>query len=294
MRSSKPLLLVIASAFESLAEYNEFGNRPHATVLTESQRNRLRQLSGVRMSKKHSFASILAITAAKNCLAKASLSPSRLGVIAACGPVHLQVAFEMTRQILSEGSDYLDPLLFPHSIPSAVPTSVAAACRASAFAIGIGDNCEAFFEGIEQATRFIAADYADAVLVVATNDSQGLVKSAVWATRGKQAVDAGVCALVTKHEPWCDSLELVQCLQEKMSDYRCKPTISNSACSFDETEFNDQNDPCAATAAVRLHQVAMKKSVVDSWGYLQPFSINMRTATRQFQMILNWRIEDMP
>lgn len=285
MNPSKPLQVVLSTALSCLHESDDITMYPSAYVLTEDQRDRLRQVSGVRMSKKLSFASILAITAAKLCCAHTSVSPDRLGVIASGGPTHLQVAFDLTRAIISEGSEFLDPLRFPHSIPSAVPTSVAAACNAKAFAFGLGDGHEAFFEGIEQAGRLIAANYADSVLVVAANDSGDLVQAAVRATRRKDAVDAGICALVTGQNVECPSLELIQCARVAVLESHVKPL--QSGCDSDEYGMGNNIDACAATGAIVMLRAAMdaSKSVESP----QPFRVGLRSKSRKYEVVLRWR-----
>ena len=96
------------------------------------------------------------------------------------------------------GRGGVEPLKFPHSIASATATSIAAACNARAFALGLGHDRGAFFDAIEHSARLIRAGFADSVLAVAAHDSMGVVTTAMQRGMNVSSGDAGVCMLLTR------------------------------------------------------------------------------------------------
>lgn len=172
-------------------------------------RDHLIKSAGVPMARRHSFASILAIAAARNCLRAQDLGDARIGVIATGGSNHLDVAWTLTKGIIDEGSEFIDPLGFPHSIPSSIAASVALACKATAFAIGVGHSSRAFFEALLHSSRLIKAECADAVLVVAVHHSSPVTAAAARHGFGCDSVGSAMCALLTPTATTVPALDLL-------------------------------------------------------------------------------------
>lgn len=120
----------------------------------------------------------------------------RIGVIVASAPLHVPVAWDFGRRQLAEGAHLIDPIKFPHSIPSSVAVSVASAFECHAFALADGSGAHAFFQALLRAISFMTADHCDAVLVCAACDS-AYPNNEASASIGLELVDFVACFLLS-------------------------------------------------------------------------------------------------
>ncbi len=183
---------------------------PFITGSTDVDRDQVIRVAGVPMARRHSYASLMAIAAARNCLKAQDLGNARIGVIATGGSNHLDVAWTLTKGIVEEGSEFIDPVSFPHSIPSSIAASVALACKATAFALGLGHSSYAFFDAVAHSVRMIKAGCADAVLVIAVHHTSPVVAEAARNGFGCDSGESAVCALLTPAAVSVPALELLK------------------------------------------------------------------------------------
>src|SRR6266566_7126756 len=121
----KPLSLALADGLADLGG--------GVIRLADAQRAGIVSRAKLRHVKYHSTASSLGALAARKALraynppGSPPITDPRLGVLAAGGVSHLAIQWQATHTIAASGPDMLSPLLFPHTIPSAMPCAVAAA-----------------------------------------------------------------------------------------------------------------------------------------------------------------------
>ncbi len=177
--------------------------------LSNAQTEWLRGALKVQYSRKITRSSLLAIAAARKCLAKQDVDASRLGVITTGGPLHLWNSWDLTATILAGEADLLDPLRFPHSIVSSIPCTVAAALQAKCFAIAIGHNASAFCDAIVNAVRLLNANCADSIVVVAVNDADAVIDNVVQHGGGGCSCSGAVSYLLTTKNVSTQHLDLI-------------------------------------------------------------------------------------
>lgn len=182
--------------FLTLVDAFEPGGRPfllsELRQLSPEERRSIRATSGVRHAAAHSFMEIAAAACCRRLLDVMTVNPGRVGVVSTAGSVQLPVAWALTRGLLEDGIELLNPLPFPHSIPSSLPTTVAAHCQVTAFALAMGHDQLAFGEVLEASMQLLRAGMADAVLIIAAWDSDAPLDRAACAA-GERTLLADVC-----------------------------------------------------------------------------------------------------
>ncbi|WP_417745643.1 hypothetical protein [Rosistilla oblonga] len=255
-------------------------------------RDVLIRTAGVPMARRHSYASLMAIAAARNCLKDQDLGNARIGVIATGGSNHLDVAWTLTKGIIDEGSEFIDPLSFPHSIPSSIAASVAIACKATAFALGIGHSSHAFFEAMAHSTRMINAGFADAALIVAVHHSSPVVVTAAQKGFGRNSRESSMCALLTPATVSVPSLKLMK-VQLSHGARIASPTVCDNLPT--DRVFTEENlgyskvdSAFAATGGNLLLKAAYEMSLRRGDMRQLPFAVTLGGNQRS-SLLVSWK-----
>ncbi|QSQ25916.1 hypothetical protein JY651_13710 [Pyxidicoccus parkwayensis] len=164
--------------------FREEADPRFTTRLDADARAELARRSGLKHAKHNNLAAALGLTSAQNALSGSTGSPEGLGVLCTGGPHNVEVAGRFTEQALKRGVQFVNPQLFPATLVSVVPTAVAMAVSARAFALALGHDELAFFEVLHRALQLVRSGFAERVLTLAVFDSAPL--------GGLEARDRGV------------------------------------------------------------------------------------------------------
>lgn len=165
--------------------------------LSEEQRQIVKIQSGQRHATFHAGACAFSALGFKRWNQTRSYNAEQVGVITTGGPVQLEVAWQFLARGLSLGHDAVNPLAFPNTIVSGVPTSLAASVQAKAFAFAVGYDVHAFFSALRRAKTMLDAGYCDAVLIVAALEANPTIQNVARAAGLNRPVgDAAVCGVV--------------------------------------------------------------------------------------------------
>jgi hypothetical protein len=113
--------------------------------------------------------------------------------------------------LVTEGVGLLNPLFFPNTLPSAVPCTIAAECRAKAFAFAVGYSPHSFFEALMTAVQLIKTRHAGSVLIAAVFDAGPVNRRAVAGVNPSLSLgDVSICCLVSTSKPRCGQSGMVR------------------------------------------------------------------------------------
>jgi hypothetical protein len=94
----------------------------------------------------------------------------RLGILTAGGPQHVGPGWRFLERSWDAGPSMVNPLAFPATLASSIPTALAAAIGARAFALTIGHDDLAVLQALDRACALIRSSHADDVFVVVGSD----------------------------------------------------------------------------------------------------------------------------
>ena len=101
--------------------------------------------------------------------ARAALAPGDddIGILALNGPWNIWASFDTDQRARDAGARFINPMRFPATLISHVPTRVAQELHATRFAFAVGHDDAAFLDAILLAARLVSAGHARTVLVLA-------------------------------------------------------------------------------------------------------------------------------
>ena len=153
-------------------------NKKLVAQLSHEQRLDIVRSSGLRHGRYHNFAATLAAVASKSLFVDVEATveatqpvSGNMGVISVGGPLNVNVNWDFVKRGLSAGPRLTNPLSFPHTLVSSVPTSIAHSVKAHSFALALGHDHLAFFDVLIKASQFIRFGFAKQVLTLAVFDS---------------------------------------------------------------------------------------------------------------------------
>lgn len=112
--------------------------------------------------------------AARKVLGNAGVPPERLGVISCGGSFHSQHCLSFLDRAVKGAPELVNPLDFPHTLVSALPTTIAEALQAKAFAFTLGDDEFAIFDILAAAADLMAIGAADCIIGVLCSAGNGI------------------------------------------------------------------------------------------------------------------------
>ncbi len=131
--------------------------------------------------------------------ARAALAPGddAVGILALNGPWNIWASFDTDQRAREAGARFINPMRFPATLVSHVPTRVAQELHATRFAYAVGHDDAAFLDAILLAARLVAAGHARIVLVLAVcHGDAPLARIAQRAGWPAPPLDVALCARV--------------------------------------------------------------------------------------------------
>jgi hypothetical protein len=164
-----------------------------------------RRQSGIPRPSSASRSSIAAAILCNRLIVEASWGDKRLGIVTASTTAAASTAVSFESRGLSEGWNSVDPLLLPHTLPSAMSTQVAIAICANAFAFSFESGLLGVFHAIEYAKCALLRGDADVVLVLIAEELTQVQRAAhsIVGTESSLAEFAGVFAISREANSCC-------------------------------------------------------------------------------------------
>lgn len=151
--------------------------------LSPTHRETIRELSGVPRARHASFASCLGAAAVRGLLQQTPADLDDLAIIVVGWRHHIPVSWGFTERALTYGAGLVNPVQFPHILPSAVSTTIAAVVGSHGPALGVELALPAFRGGVDLARRLIAAGICQSAVIVGVSDASVFSE---WAQTGSQ------------------------------------------------------------------------------------------------------------
>ncbi|MER8512915.1 hypothetical protein NKH47_08175 [Mesorhizobium sp. M1060] len=167
---------------------------PAGVALLDSDgRVKLASSVAVKHARHRDYAAVLAKLASRRALRPGD---GRLGIISTGGPIAVARSIAFAVEALERGPRFVNPLGFPATLPSDLPTGLAADLGAHQFAFVAGWNRLAFLDAIITGHRFLALGLADVVLVIAATSGAGLEAIASQALLPRPLLDVSLAARI--------------------------------------------------------------------------------------------------
>lgn len=160
--------------------------------LDAAGRGELVAQAGVRHAAHHDLSVAYAVLAAREAAVQGE---EPLGLLVNNGPWNLFGSMDLDQRAREAGARFINPLRFPATLTSHVPTKVAAELHITGFAYAAGYDGAAFLDGIRLGARLMAAGHARTVLVVAVCHGDALLsRIATHARMPAPLLDVALCA----------------------------------------------------------------------------------------------------
>lgn len=166
---------------------------PGVALLDSEARVQLASTVSVKHARHRDYATILAKLASQRAIRPGD---GRLGIIATGGPIAVARSIAFAAEALERGPRFVNPLGFPATLSSDLPTGLAADLGAHQFAIVAGWNRLAFLDAIKLGHRYLSLGLAEVVLVVAATSSAGLETVASQALLPRPLLDVSLVARI--------------------------------------------------------------------------------------------------
>ena len=163
---------------------------------TPKERLDLARQAGVKRPRRCTSVTGPAAWAARTVLGNARVDPERLGIIACGGNFHAQHCLSFLDRALQGSPELVNPLDFPHTLVSALPTTIAEALQARGFAFTLGDDEFAVLDILATAADLMAVGAADCVIGVFCCAGDGIAGLAHEA--GLLQARPGDCAIAVR------------------------------------------------------------------------------------------------
>lgn len=159
----------------------------------------VQRASGVRHARHAAFAVAAGALVARLVVEHEALDPSEAAVIATGGIEHLDVCWAFTQRALELGARMLNPLAFPHTLPSAHAVGIAARLGAHGPALAVGHDELAFGSAVRTASLLVGGGAVPNALVVSVcHASSLLMRRHAVVPLPTAPADFAICALVTR------------------------------------------------------------------------------------------------
>ena len=140
--------------------------------LSPTHRETIRELSGVPRARHASFASCLGAAAVRGLLQQQTPADlDDLAIIVVGWRHHILASWGFTERALTYGAGLVNPVQFPHILPSAVSTTIAAVVGSHGPALGVDLEFPAFRGGLDLAKQLIAAGICQSAVIVGVSDA---------------------------------------------------------------------------------------------------------------------------
>ena len=136
--------------------------------LDEAAHKLIVQNSHIRHAKYASFTANAGSLVTSLALTKVNTNNRRLAVIVVGGTSHYDVNWDFSQRALHAGSNLINPLAFPNTLPSAAAVSIASTIGAHGPALTIGDGEVAFADALHVSKLLIRHNNIDLVIIVST------------------------------------------------------------------------------------------------------------------------------
>ncbi|TGQ28191.1 MULTISPECIES: hypothetical protein [unclassified Mesorhizobium] len=163
------------------------------SLLAADVRSVLVRTAEVRHARHRDFSTALANLATKRALLP---EDQRIGIICIGGPVAVAPSLAFAQQALDRGPRFVNPIGFPPTLISDVPTQLAALIGAHQFALTVGWNRLAFLEAIKVADLYRRLGLAELVVVVAAMSGAGLGPITAGTCLERSVLDISLAARV--------------------------------------------------------------------------------------------------
>jgi 3-oxoacyl-(acyl-carrier-protein) synthase len=134
-------------------------------------RETIRRLSGVARAGQAALGACLGALAASGALAGHDIERDNLAVITVGWRLHVPTSWSFAERALTAGAGLVNPLQFPHVLPSACAVTIAATIGSHGPAFGMECSAEPVASAVAQAEAMIEAGYCSAALVVVVFDA---------------------------------------------------------------------------------------------------------------------------
>lgn len=143
-----------------------------SSTSTLQERYELAKQTGVKRPKRCTSITGPATWAAQQVLGDLQIDQMRLGIISCGGNFHFQHCFSFLERALEGSPELVNPLEFPHTLVSALPTTIAEVLQAKAFAFTLGDDELAIFDIFAAAYDLLTLGAADCIIGVFCNSNE--------------------------------------------------------------------------------------------------------------------------
>lgn len=166
--------------------------------LMPAQRETICRISGVPRARYAAFSSCLGALAASGALANSNIARETLAVLTVGWRMHIPVSWQFAERALGSGAGLVNPLQFPHVLPSASATTIAAVVGSHGPAFGVECAPSAMVSAISHAERLIDAGLCESAIVVTMSDALVFTgwAQAPW-SRWPDRFDGAFAVLVT-------------------------------------------------------------------------------------------------
>jgi hypothetical protein len=303
------LALTLANGFALLREtesatpwvWRNNLSHPLTANLDEQERQAVVLKSGLRHARYNNFASALGVLAAKLALSGCDEKAEDIGVISVGGPLNFHIAWKFIEQVVVRGVNLTNPLSFPHTLVSSVPTTVAASIGANAFAFAVGHDHLAFFDVLKRAKQAIEHGFAKRVLGLAVFDPDPLLEGAMRKCgRFNRYASASICARLECARSTGHHLELLQVDSRIQRIYESSlppvdgiPEFRLRISRDGKMESNIETSLASADAFVASGGVFCAESARRVWHSKQParhdpFAVLLQTESEISRAVFRW------
>lgn len=130
---------------------------PGCCHLSEEDGQALVRASGVKHASINGLAACLLDALCRECLRDTEINNDAVGLLCTGGPWNSETADTFLRRAFAAGPQFVNPLMFPATLLSATPCSVAAAHSIRGFAYAVGHDELAFFDVLRRGQQFLRA-----------------------------------------------------------------------------------------------------------------------------------------
>jgi hypothetical protein len=159
----------------------------------------------LRFARYHNFGTVLGEIAAN--VLRPFFRGYKRGVIANGGATHIETSWASSAKLYQTGADFLNPIMFPTTLSSALATSVAANTESHALALAVGTTGHAFFQMMELTSLLLRSGMADEILIVSTFDPGTLYVRSTALHSDQVCKSVGLAYLASLVKPPIDHIE---------------------------------------------------------------------------------------
>jgi hypothetical protein len=254
----EPIYLICANALATVSDCDPLDCAgPASLKLSDRERALLLSRTTLRFARYHNFGTVLGEIATN--LLRPFFRGYKRGVIANGGATHLETSWASSAKLCQTGADFLNPIMFPTTLSSALATTVAASTESHALALAVGTTGHAFFQMMGLTDLLLRSGMANEMLVVSTFDP-GTVYDRSLAHRNEQICKSvGLAYLATFVKPPIDHIEFSICSRNDLLSSRPDVTMVK----VDAEDYTLGPSLGSALLAEQARDRDMKKIILD-------------------------------